>query len=205
VLATDGPLWLVRHAPTRDNEAGVLMGSRDPGATAAGLAAAAGLLRDVAFASAFSSDARRAQDTARAIAPGVPLHVDGRLRERSFGAWEGRPRAALQAAQPDAFTAAGAVRLDADPPGGESLSALLARVHAALTDVLAAGGPALLVAHNGSLRAALVLLGVHDLAAAASLSLAHLEPLRVQRPRLRDPQSIERPVGRSSASSSSCE
>ena len=170
-------LWLVRHAPTRDNVDGVIMGQRDPEAILDGLDVAARLLAEVAFECVVSSDSRRAAGTARAIAPTASVRLDKRWRERSLGPWEGRTKADLLDAHPDALADAGAVRLDADIPGCEPLAALLARVHGALEDLREVRGPVLVVGHNGSLRAALVLLGVADLAAVAATSLQHLHPI----------------------------
>lgn len=181
-------LWLVRHAPTRDNLDGVIMGQLDPEPVLDGLDGAAGLLAGVRFAQVVSSDARRAQATARAIAPSAPLRLDARLRERSLGPWEGRAKAELSAAHPDALTAGGAVRLDVALAGCESPAALLARVHAALADLQGMAGPVLLVGHNGSLRAALALLGIRDLAAVAATSLAHLRPIEADAATLREPE-----------------
>jgi broad specificity phosphatase PhoE len=183
-------LWLVRHAPTRDNLDGVIMGQRDPEATLDGLDVAAALLADVRFEHVVSSDSRRAEATARALAPAVPLRLDARLRERSLGAWEGRSKPELRAAHPEAVGEAGAVRLDADIPGVEPLPALLSRVHAALSDLRGLDGSVLVVAHNGSLRAALALLGEIDVAAAARSSLAHLAPTIADLDGLRTPDQL---------------
>jgi broad specificity phosphatase PhoE len=180
-------VWLVRHAPTRDNLDGVVMGQRDTPPTSYGLSVAGGLGAAVTFARAVSSDARRAQETARAIAPDAELRLDERLRERFFGAWEGRDKRELRNASPEAFTSGGSIRLDADPPGGEPLPALLERVHAALADLDSVDGPVLVVAHNGSLRAALVLLGETDLATASAMSVDYLSPVVVDLARLRAP------------------
>ena len=65
------------------------MGQRDPEAVLDGLDVAAALLGEVTFECAVASDARRAQATARAIAPSAPLRLDARLRERSARAHEG--------------------------------------------------------------------------------------------------------------------
>ena len=183
-------LWLVRHAPTRDNFTGLVMGQRDVAPTSYGLSAAAGLAGDVTFTHAVSSDARRAQETARAIAPGAPLRLDERLRERCFGEWEGRDKRELRAVHPAAFTSGGAIRLDSDPPGAEGLGALLDRVHAALSELASAEGPVLLVAHNGSLRAALLLLGEADLAAATTMSVDYLSPVVADLATLRSPDAV---------------
>jgi len=190
VPGDDATLWLVRHAPTKDNVEGVIMGQRDPDAIVAELDGADRLLDAISFAQIVSSDARRAQATARAIAAGRPLRLDERLRERSFGRWEGRSKAELRAAHPEVLTPAGAVRLDAEIPGLERMGAFFGRVHAALTDLREGGGPVLVVAHNGSLRAAMVLLGVSDLASAAASSLAHLRPQQADLAGLRDPRSV---------------
>ncbi|MDX6680954.1 MAG: alpha-ribazole phosphatase [Solirubrobacteraceae bacterium] len=184
------PLWLVRHAPTRDNVDGVIMGQRDPEAIAARLDGADRLLEGVVFAQVVSSDARRAQATARALAAGRPLRLDERLRERSFGHWEGRPKTQLRAAHPEVLTATGAVRLDAEIPGLEPVRAMFARVHAALADLRGIGGSVLVVGHNGSLRAAMVLLGVSDLESAATTSLEHLRPVEADLAGLREPASV---------------
>jgi len=170
-------LWLVRHAPTSDNLGDVIMGQRDPEAVGDGLREAEGLLADVAFSHVVSSDARRAAATARAIAPYAAVRLDERLRERSLGAWEGRAKSELRAQHPDVFAAKGAIRLDADVPGFETTSELLRRVYGALVDLVEVRGPVLVVAHNGSLRSALALLGVTSLAAAAAMSLEHLSPI----------------------------
>jgi len=184
-------LWLVRHAPTRDNVDGVIMGQRDPEAIVEGLDGVGGLLGEITPAHVVSSDARRAQATARAVAPGIEPRLDERLRERAFGPWEGRRKAELQAAHPEVLTpTGGAVRLDADVPGLEPLAAFFHRVHAALRDLDGLDGPLLVVAHNGSLRIALVLLGLRDLESVVSWSLPHLKPIEADLARLRDPASV---------------
>jgi broad specificity phosphatase PhoE len=187
---TPTALWLVRHAPTRDNVEGVIMGQRDPEAIVEGLDGADRLLEGVAFEQVVSSDARRAQATARAIAAGRPLRLDERLRERAFGHWEGRCKSELYAAHPEVLTPKGAVRLDAELPGLEPLVQFFARVHGALSDLRGVDGPQLVVGHNGSLRIAMVLLGVSDLQSAANSSLPHLEPVEADLARLRDPRSV---------------
>jgi probable phosphoglycerate mutase len=183
-------LWLVRHAPTRDNVDGVIMGQRDPEAIVDGLDGAGDLLGEIEPAHVVSSDARRAQATARAVAPGMKLRLDERLRERGFGPWEGRPKTELHAAHPEVLTpTGGAVRLDADVPGLEPLAAFFERVHGALRDLEQLDGPVLVVAHNGSLRVALVLLGLRDLDEVVAWSLPHLQPFDADLAGLRDPAS----------------
>jgi probable phosphoglycerate mutase len=184
------PLVLVRHAPTRDNVDGVIMGQRDPEAIVDGLDGAAGLLGGLLPAHVVSSDARRAQATARAIAPGMALRLDERLRERGFGPWEGRLKTELHAEHPEVLTpTGGAVRLDADVPGLEPLTEFFDRVYGALRDLEGLDEPVLVVAHNGSLRIALVLLGLRELADVVSWSLPHLQPIEADLAGLREPAS----------------
>ena len=104
----------------------------------------------------WSSDARRAVETAQvvAVAAGCPVTVDAALREIDFGAWSGRTYAEVVAADPDA-----AAWFDQPetgrPPGGESPAEVASRVRAALDRAVAAtDGPVVVVGHAGSLRLA---------------------------------------------------
>lgn len=84
-----------------------------------------------------TSDLR--QDTFAALrvadAGGIPLAFDPRLRDRAFGAWEGRTWTDLVATVPEVpeFLA----NFDsATPPGGESLAQVASRAEALLSDTL---------------------------------------------------------------------
>jgi probable phosphoglycerate mutase len=84
-------LWLVRHGETAWSAAGRLNGWRDLSLSDRGRAQARALadrLRGRRFHAIWSSDLRRAIETAR-LAYGEP-NVDRRLRELDFGALEGR-------------------------------------------------------------------------------------------------------------------
>ncbi|MFW7415589.1 histidine phosphatase family protein [Demequina sp. SO4-18] len=89
-------VYVVRHGQTEWNVKGLLQGSSDVELTDAGQAQAAatatalaGLLE--ATTTVVTSPLVRARDTADAIAGalGTQTHVDERLRERAYGAWEG--------------------------------------------------------------------------------------------------------------------
>ncbi|GBQ62135.1 histidine phosphatase family protein [Komagataeibacter swingsii] len=99
----------------------------------------------------FSSPARRCQMVAERVARfmNLELKVDSRLREISFGEWEGRPwthisRAALDAwaADVSGFT----------PPGGENGSDLRARVRHFWTEMQQRGQSCAVLTHGGPLR-----------------------------------------------------
>lgn len=85
-------IYVVRHG--RCEGAGTLLGQSDVDLTAEGIAQAeelAGRLSGVERV--VSSDLRRAVQTAERIAlwAGVVVELDARLREISYGAWDGRP------------------------------------------------------------------------------------------------------------------
>jgi ribonuclease H / adenosylcobalamin/alpha-ribazole phosphatase len=157
---------LARHGQTADNAGGLILGHRDPPLTAAGRCQAAELARaavEARIAAIWSSPLQRARVTAETVAEatGAPITIDEDLIESDRGDWEGRPLAELADAEPERFAAF----LAADPsfvfPGGESLADQVARTRRALDRAAAGPQPALVVAHVGTIRAALIATGVH--------------------------------------------
>jgi broad specificity phosphatase PhoE len=145
-------LWLVRHGPTG---AKGMCGWTDLPADLSDLAAVARLSRVLPWAPVVSSDLCRAVATADALADGRPrLPHEPALREMHFGAWEMRTH--LEAATEDPALARALWEDPGDhaPPGGESWSALCARVWGAL-DRLGALGEVVAVCHFGPILAAL--------------------------------------------------
>lgn len=98
------------------------------------------------------SDLARARQTAAAL--NLNPQFDPRLREISYGEWEGL---AFDAApDPDLARAFWESPGDIAPPGGESWNDLSARVSALIDEVNGAGdGPVIAVGHMGSILAAL--------------------------------------------------
>ncbi|MDP3123365.1 MAG: alpha-ribazole phosphatase family protein [Thiobacillus sp.] len=88
---------------------------------------------------------------------GLPLHVDARLKEVGFGAWEGKSAAEIEQDAPGALARFKTDPVHARPAGAEPLADFHARVAAALDDLLAqhAGQHVLLVGHAGVMRMAL--------------------------------------------------
>jgi alpha-ribazole phosphatase len=105
----------------------------------------------------YSSNLARAMQTAEHIARavGVPVTPDSRLRETSFGLWEGLTYAQIQERYPQELAAWQADPLTNLPPQGEGLSRLTARVSEAVRDIEAghAGQTVAIVAHGGVVRA----------------------------------------------------
>ena len=150
---TSFALHLLRHGAPETP--GLLMGRTDGAPTAGGIAACVAQAAGLGVERILASDLRRSCDAGEAIGAmlGLPLAIDPRWRELDFGDWDGL---ASSTVDPDAFA-----RFwddpDADPPpGGERWSALVARVSAAIADL--APVPTLVVAHGGSMRAALHIL-----------------------------------------------
>ena len=109
----------------------------------------------------FASDLRRATDSARILSARLEIEpvIDTRLREVSFGDWEGRAWDEVYESDRQRYDAWSEHWWDVAPPGGESFEALAVRVHAWFQD-LGEGediiGDIIVVAHGGSIRALLV-------------------------------------------------
>ncbi|MEZ5886957.1 MAG: histidine phosphatase family protein [Paracoccaceae bacterium] len=143
-------LILIRHAPTAGM--GHLHGRSDVGADLTDGAALAALRdRLPRPGRLITSPARRCRETARAIWDMTP-DADPRLWEQDFGDWEGKPYADL----PDLGPLDPAALARHRPPGGESFEDICARIHPALIEI-AQAGPATLLVHAGTVRAALAL------------------------------------------------
>lgn len=146
-------LHLLRHGAP--DTPGLLLGRTDAAPTPAGLVACADQVASLAFSAIITSDLARAAAAARAIgaARGLPVRADRRWRELDFGQWDG-----MAPAQVDAG-AMGRFWHDPDasaPPDGERWSTLVARVSAALDDLVPQA--TLVVTHGGAMRAALAAL-----------------------------------------------
>ena len=168
---TDRVLWLVRHGESTWNARGLAQGHDDQARlTSRGLRQARGVavqLRDRPIRALYSSDLRRALQTAAPIASALGLSVtrDARLRERCLGVLEGAATAAISPAV-SGVSDGRVADPDARPAGGESLRDFYRRV-ADFTDELTAlgatggldpaadpgwAGDVAVVAHGGTLR-----------------------------------------------------
>jgi 2,3-bisphosphoglycerate-dependent phosphoglycerate mutase len=140
-------LLLARHGETDWNRELRIQGSSDIALNELGHEQARALaaeLADVELDAIYSSDLARARETAEAVAAthGLDVHLDARLRERSFGSWEGFTRDDI-AALPQGS------RHD-----GESDDEVRSRVLAAIEEI-AHAHPAqqvLVVSHGGALN-----------------------------------------------------
>jgi len=93
----------------------------------------------------------RSRDVGRVLASwGFVVHVDTRLAEVNFGAWDGLPWTQIAWSEVEAWQAD---LLHHAPGGGESLQALSLRVQAFVAEAESAGLPRLVVTHGGWLNA----------------------------------------------------
>lgn len=164
----EAEIALIRHAPAQDG--GRLAGRRDVPCDAVPEAAAAAL-RAAVSGRVLCSPARRCAETARAIWGAA--EADVRLWEQDFGAWEGRPYAELPDIGPRPAADLAAFR----PPGGESFEDLFARTAPVFT---ALSGRHVVVAHAGTVRAALALATGH-VPAGLAFQVAPLSLTRIVR------------------------
>ena len=133
-------LILIRHGQTQWNLEGRWQGQADPSLNAFGRAQAqrAALeLRDAGLDHLYSSDLRRAMETAHIIGTelGLAVHADARLREINLGRWQGMLSTDIQARYPDEFRSWHTSPLTSRPPDGEDLHTLAARVLEAISEI----------------------------------------------------------------------
>jgi broad specificity phosphatase PhoE len=154
-------LLMVRHGQSAWNAEGRWQGWIDVALTplgeaqaeARGLALAADRLGDAVV---YTSDLQRARRTAELIAAALdaPVVTEPRLRERFGGEWQGHTAAEIDEGWPGLREQYRRREISA-PPGAERDETVLARVDAALLDVVTAE-PArrtiVLVTHGGVLR-----------------------------------------------------
>ncbi len=149
-------LLLVRHGVTDWNLAGRWQGHSDTPLNERGREQARELAKQLDGVDVvYSSDLERARETAEILAEelGAEVHLDRRLRERGFGAWEG-----LTSDEIERRFAEGHRRWKAGEGFGaedaEAFDAFAARVQAFLADALRLHPEetVLVIAHGGSIR-----------------------------------------------------
>jgi broad specificity phosphatase PhoE len=142
-------LLLARHGETDWNRENRWQGWADPPLNETGRAQARALaeqLRDTPFDAVYSSDLRRAHETAEIVAAphGVPVMPDPGLREIDVGSWSGLTHAEIEERYPDGKR-----------PDGETREQHAERVLEAVERIARANPERriLLVTHGGTMRA----------------------------------------------------
>ncbi len=135
-------LVLIRHGQTDWNLEGRWQGQADPPLNDRGRRQArhaAQALRQFGFAVLYSSDLRRAMETAQVISAVMGLEVipEPRLREINLGRWQGMLTDDIEAQYPEEFQRWHHEPLAVQPPGGETVRALAARVLEVINEMIA--------------------------------------------------------------------
>ena len=153
-------LFLVRHAET--DMAGRFCGQSDPDLNKQGRQQLAGLVNRLsqhAIRRVYTSDLRRARQTAEAIARhfGVGLHVRPGLREIDFGMWESLSWSEIEVRDPARAKSWAEMYPNSTAPGGESFQQFESRVRRETAFLLgeAANSPIAVVTHAGFIRVVL--------------------------------------------------
>jgi probable phosphoglycerate mutase len=177
-------IYYIRHGETEWNAEGRLQGTQDiplndlgrkqaahAGDILAGLFARDGRSEaSLAFVASPLGRARSTMELVRATLrlPPDDYAVDDRLREIGYGDWEGWTLAQMQASDPEVFARRQADKWTVPPPGGESYASVQARVsdwyNQLTTDTVT-------VAHGGTARALMVVLGIETPDSAADLTI----------------------------------
>lgn len=162
--------WLVRHGQTEWNREGRWQGQADIPLDRTGLEQAARLserVRGQRFDAVYSSDLRRAYNTAAALAKvnGNEIIVEADLREICIGEWEGLRIDEICQRFPDEWQA---YHYDANwrsPPGGETLLDLARRLSRLVNSIFRKhqDGQVALVAHKVAIACLLCLVNERDL------------------------------------------
>jgi len=152
-------LFLVRHGETDWNVTQRFQGQSDVPLNENGHQQAAAIAQRLAaeqIHAIYASDLSRAWDTASAIASHheIDIAAEPRLREGSFGQWEGATYDELQQRHPEAVKAWHEDLGSFAPPDGETLHQLAARVASFYEHIQTKpqDETVLLVAHGGSLQ-----------------------------------------------------
>lgn len=152
-------LLLIRHGQTHTSRDDTFCGVTEVPLTSIGCSQAQCLaerLRREHVDALYCSPQQRAQETAVPIAHALEMEIQTRsaLREMDFGKWENRLRADLAREYPRELEEWERGSWTANPPGGETQQAVIARIVPCIIDILAshAGQTVVIISHKTPLR-----------------------------------------------------
>lgn len=155
---TGATIFLVRHGETEWNRIRRYQGWSDSPLTDAGRAQAQAIgrrlstLPEIRSAELVASPLGRARHTAEIIRQCLgrsePLRFDDRLRELSFGSWDGFTRAEIAALMPGAFDEERRDEWYFATPDGETYEVFAGRVGAWLAEIQSGGQSLIVVTHG---------------------------------------------------------
>jgi alpha-ribazole phosphatase len=161
-------LLLIRHGTTAWNAERRYQGQTDTTLNEDGreqVMRLAERLRSEKLDALYASDLQRAWETAKrvvervAVRPHLTVQPDPRLREISFGEWEGKTHEEIAQDDPESLNEWFDDPMHRSPPGGETLQDVVKRVEAAYDHILKQhpDQTVAIVAHGGTLRVLLCL------------------------------------------------
>jgi probable phosphoglycerate mutase len=177
-------IYYIRHGETAWNAAGRFQGAQDIPLNDLGLTQAThagGILgdlfardgRDASSLAFVASPLGRARHTMELVRDALTLPpedyaLDDRLREIAYGQWEGSTLAQQQASHPELYATREIDKWGVPPPDGESYASVTARMRDWYQSVR---GDTVAVAHGGTARALMVVLGIETTASALDLTI----------------------------------
>ncbi len=134
-------LCLVRHGQTDWNLEGRYHGQIDVPLNEYGRIQARALAQKLVgqpFAAIYTSDLRRAEETAAIIAASnhLPVRLEPRLREINQGEWEGQLVDVIKSRYAELWQQRAIDPVNVRPPGGETVGEVAVRVSSALNDIV---------------------------------------------------------------------
>jgi broad specificity phosphatase PhoE len=138
-------LYVVRHAEPA--VLGAVLGQCDPPLSRAGREQAEQIMREISIVVVYSSPLRRARETAELLARGAKIEIVDDLREITYGDWDGRTWAEIEAREPEIARRKMADWHGVTPVGGECWDQFVARVKRAFEHIKLGPRPAAMVAH----------------------------------------------------------
>lgn len=162
-------VYIIRHGETQWNAQKKLQGASDTQLNEKGIALAretGKALAQIPFSCCFTSPLIRAKETARLILGerDIPVYEDPRIREISFGDWEGRESSELPAQMLEYFFHH--TEKYCAPEGGESLEEVCCRTRAFWEDIIS----------RKELREQTILVATHGCAMRALLQNVYENP-----------------------------
>ncbi|NLJ74818.1 MAG: histidine phosphatase family protein [Firmicutes bacterium] len=152
-------ILLIRHGETVWNKEKRYQGQKDSPLSDEGIRQGqktGAFLAQQEIAAVYSSDLSRAVWTAEAISGhhGLTPIQDQRIREMSFGVWEGMTREEIKQKFPDIFYARYRDSMNTRVPGGELPHEVVERFHAFLNELIKThvSETVVVVSHGGCLR-----------------------------------------------------
>lgn len=150
-------IYVVRHGQTEENLKGTYYGALDCGLTELGVSQAKVLgerLKNIKFDKIYCSDLKRAAETLKHINRAEEVVIDERLRERNFGAFEGKTFNEIEKEFTKECKSWNEDWKDFRPGGGESFRDSYLRVEAFMENLKEETGENILVCtHGGIVRA----------------------------------------------------